>query len=106
MNEKPEHLPWGDPAAPAATRANASAPSRRDRKRAAAVLAEGGLVLLPTETVYGIAARADVPQAVARLRALKGRGTDEPLTWHVGSTDALERFPRVSAMARRLAARY
>jgi protein-tyrosine phosphatase len=102
MSAKPELLPWGDPSAPA----EASAPSRRDRKRAASVLEEGGLVLLPTETVYGIAARADLPQALARLRALKERGTDEPLTWHIGALDALERLPRVSPMARRLAARY
>jgi protein-tyrosine phosphatase len=106
MSAKPELLPWGDPSAPGGTRTSAPAPSRGDRQRAAAALADGELVLIPTETVYGIAARADIPQAVARLRALKDRGAEEPLTWHIGALDALERLPRVAAMARRLIARY
>jgi tRNA threonylcarbamoyl adenosine modification protein (Sua5/YciO/YrdC/YwlC family) len=70
------------------------------------ILARGGLVALPTETVYGIAARADVGAALDALRKLKGRPAEMGLTWHVGSRDALDRFPMVSPMARRLVARY
>ncbi len=70
------------------------------------MLVRGGLVALPTETVYGIAARADLPSAVAALRALKARPGDLALTWHVGNADALEQFPTVSPLARRLAGRY
>ena len=111
MSEHPERIPWGDPSAPAGRSdpqgAQAPpAPTRAARKRAAAVLEGGGLVLLPTETVYGIAARADHPEALERLRALKQRGSDEALTWHVGSHAALDRLPRASPMARRLARRY
>ena len=76
------------------------------RQRVRAVLAAGGLVALPTETVYGLAARADLPQALDRLRALKGSAAERALTWHVGERAALERFPRPSPMARRLARRY
>ncbi len=61
---------------------------------------------MPTETVYGVAVRADQPEALASLAKLKGRPLDRPLSWHVGSTDALSRFGRVSMMASRLAARY
>ncbi len=43
-------------------------------KRAIAVLRRGGVVVMPTETSYGLAADAANPRAVARVRRLKGRG--------------------------------
>ena len=49
-------------------------------------LAAGELVAFPTETVYGLGARADDDAAVARIFAAKGRPTDHPLIVHV--TDA------------------
>ncbi len=70
------------------------------------VLHAGGLVILPTETVYGIAARADSKAAIERLNAGKDRPRDMGFTWHVGSASALMRFDPLSSMARRLAARY
>ena len=70
------------------------------------LLERGSLVVLPTETVYGIAARADRADALEALRELKGRPSDLAFTWHVGDASALDRFESVSAMARRLAARY
>ena len=79
---------------------------RAARQRARRALEEGGVVALPTETVYGLAARADRPEALERLRALKGSAAGRALTWHVGERAALERFPRPSPMARRLARRY
>ena len=45
---------------------------------AAAVVRRGGLVVLPTDTVYGIGADAFVPAAVAALLAAKGRGRAQP----------------------------
>jgi len=50
---------------------------------AAAALREGLLVVFPTETVYGLAARADVPAAVEALRRAKGRDAEKPLTVHL-----------------------
>lgn len=47
--------------------------------RAAALLAAGGVVGYPTETVWGLAARPDQPEAVARLYALKGRDAAKPV---------------------------
>ncbi len=82
-------------------------PPERDLcDRVRAVLQEGGLVAFPTETVYGIAARADRSAGLERLRELKGRPADLPLTWHAGSSSALQRFERVSPLALRLVARY
>mgnify|MGYP000017336276 FL=1 len=56
--------------------------------RAAAILREGGLVAVPTETVYGLAADASNASAVAALYAAKGRPAFNPLIAHV---DSLER---------------
>ena len=50
---------------------------------AAAVLEQGGLVAFPTETVYGLGADAENPDAVARIYAAKGRPNDHPVIVHV-----------------------
>lgn len=54
--------------------------------RAARILESGGVVAVPTETVYGLAARADDPAAVARIYAAKGRPGFNPLIVHVVDT--------------------
>jgi L-threonylcarbamoyladenylate synthase len=70
---------------------------------AAAHLAAGELLALPTETVYGLGARADEDAAVARIFAAKGRPADHPLIVHVGSLDDVPRFAAaVSSAAQRL----
>jgi L-threonylcarbamoyladenylate synthase len=56
---------------------------------AAAVLAGGGLVAFPTETVYGLGADACNAAAVARIYLVKGRPADHPLIVHVASMDGL-----------------
>jgi L-threonylcarbamoyladenylate synthase len=53
------------------------------------VLRDGGLAALPTETVYGLAARADRPAALAALAELKGRGNDAPFTLHAAGSEGL-----------------
>lgn len=59
--------------------------------RAARILESGGLVAVPTETVYGLAARADSAEAVARIYAAKGRPDFNPLIVHVrGAEQAAE----------------
>ncbi len=69
-------------------------------------LAEGGLVALPTETVYGLAASAINAEAVDRLLQAKGRPTGQPLTLALKSADdALDYVPRMTPLARRLARR-
>jgi L-threonylcarbamoyladenylate synthase len=55
----------------------------RDPEAAAARLRAGGLVAIPTETVYGLAADARNPEAIARVYALKGRPASNPLIVHV-----------------------
>ncbi len=61
------------------------------RERAGAVLTSGGLVVFPTETVYGVAALADDARAVDRLRSVTGSG-DGVFTAHVGTVGEVEAF--------------
>jgi len=56
---------------------------------AAKVLATGGLVAFPTETVYGLGADACNELAVVRIYAAKGRPADHPLIVHIASIDGL-----------------
>lgn len=70
---------------------------------AAAVLRAGGLVAVPTETVYGLAARADSEAAVAAIYRAKGRPDFNPLIVHVASLAAARDLAEFDARALRLA---
>jgi len=59
---------------------------------AAALIVAGELVAFPTETVYGLGARADSDAAVARIFALKGRPAAHPLIVHVADRTGADRF--------------
>src|SRR5690349_9377257 len=60
--------------------------------QAARVLAAGGLVAFPTETVYGLGADAGSDAAVAGIFTAKGRPSDHPLIVHVPDAAAASRF--------------
>ncbi|KXF78406.1 translation factor Sua5 [Paramesorhizobium deserti] len=70
--------------------------------RAAKVLGEGGLVAIPTETVYGLAADATNGLAVARIFEAKGRPRFNPLICHVSNPGMAERFVEIDPVSRRL----
>jgi len=69
---------------------------------AAAALRRGDLVLLPTETVYGLAADAGDAQAVARIFEAKGRPRFNPLIAHVADAEAARRLAVFDARAEAL----
>jgi len=71
--------------------------------RAAEVIRAGGTVAVPTETVYGLAARADSDQAVAAIYRTKGRPDFNPLIVHVGDLVQAEALADFDAPARALA---
>ena len=74
---------------------------------AARCLADGALVGLPTETVYGLAARADQTAAVQGIFQAKGRPADHPLIVHVADLDGASAFAAdIPPAARRLAAAF
>jgi L-threonylcarbamoyladenylate synthase len=75
--------------------------------QAAARWADGELVAFPTETVYGLGARADDDAAVARIFEAKGRPADHPLIVHVADAEGADAFcSGLSAAARRLTAAF
>ncbi len=74
--------------------------------RAADILRRGGLVAMPTETVYGLAADASNPRAVARLYQAKGRPRFNPLIAHVASLDEARREGTFNRTAETLAAKF
>jgi L-threonylcarbamoyladenylate synthase len=57
---------------------------------AVALLRAGGLVAIPTETVYGLGADAENPAAVARVYAAKGRPVDHPLIVHLARAEQID----------------
>jgi L-threonylcarbamoyladenylate synthase len=74
--------------------------------RAAEVLRAGGLVVFPTETVYGVGADATNPHAVARIFAAKGRPQFNPLISHVLSLADAERHGELHPTARALVEKF
>lgn len=92
-----------------------AAPARRTRlmaaddagiAEAARLLTEGGLVALPTETVYGLACDATNPRAVASLYTAKGRPSFNPLIAHVPDIASARKVGRLTPAAETLAARF
>jgi L-threonylcarbamoyladenylate synthase len=69
-----------DPAAPGAI------------EMASELIAQGGVVAIPTDTVYGVAASLSHPDALRRIFEIKGRDRSKPLPILVSSTDALARL--------------
>ncbi|MFW6317469.1 MAG: L-threonylcarbamoyladenylate synthase [Halorubrum sp.] len=77
-----------------------SAASRRaDVRRAVKAVADGELVVYPTETVYGLGGDALDPDAVERVFALKGRDRSNPLSLGVASVDDALRYARPTEFA-------
>jgi L-threonylcarbamoyladenylate synthase len=88
-------------------RIEADAPDPQTVARAAAVLRRGGLVALPTETVYGLGANAEDADAVRRIFAAKGRPADNPLIVHLAAAEQLPRVcSSITPLARSLAERF
>lgn len=77
---------------------------RKDLEEASAAIRRGGLVAIPTETVYGLAADATDPTAIARIFSVKGRPVDHPLIVHLADASDLDHWaPEASPTARSLA---
>jgi protein-tyrosine phosphatase len=74
-----------------------------DLKRGSDLLNAGGVVVLPTETVYGAAGRLDRPETVARLSALRSTPDAKPMTIHLARReDALKYLGPMTDLGRRL----
>ncbi len=73
---------------------------------AARALHGGGVVAFPTDTVFGLAARADLPAAVRRIPELKGRSPSQPLILMAAGLEELDPFCELDETARELAGRF
>jgi L-threonylcarbamoyladenylate synthase len=74
-------------------------PNQPTLEEAARLLTCNGIVAFPTETVYGLGARADRPEAVARIFQAKNRPTFDPLIAHFPSFEAAEQWARFDERA-------
>ncbi len=68
--------------------------SRGDTELAGKILKNGGIVAIPTETVYGLAANAFDPAAIKKIFEAKGRPQDNPLIVHIWEIGQLETLCR------------
>lgn len=92
---------------PAILTFDAAHPDPAALAQAAEALAQGGLVIFPTETLYGIAADHGNPHALERLAALKGREADKPFPLILASAAEAEALAQdIPPQARDLMARF
>ncbi len=75
-------------------------------KRASLILKAGGIVLYPTDTVYGLAVDAENGEALQRLKELKGRDAKKPISILVGDISMMEMYADVPDTARTLAEKH
>lgn len=76
---------------------------KRDIKKAADIIKNGGLVAFPTETVYGLGGNALDPDAARKIYAAKGRPSDNPLIIHLADAKDAEKYVHTSPLYYKLA---
>lgn len=81
-------------------------PTKENIAQAAALLSEGHLIGMPTETVYGLAADASNDMAVARIYEVKNRPSFNPLILHVSSIEQARIYAHLDERAETLAAHF
>jgi tRNA threonylcarbamoyl adenosine modification protein (Sua5/YciO/YrdC/YwlC family) len=74
-------------------------PDRAAIKEASDIIHAGGLVIIPTETVYGICASMLNRKAVERLYEIKERPRDKPFSLHIGEKDKVHEYTRMLPVA-------
>ena len=83
-----------------------SADEDKNLRRAADVILRGGLVILPTETVYGIGADALDAGAAEKIYAAKGRPSDNPLIIHLAEPEDAEKYAYTTELYYKIANRF
>lgn len=74
--------------------------------RAAEIIKNGGLVAVPTETVYGLAGSALIPSSAEKIYAAKGRPSDNPLIVHIARPAEAENIAHTTELYYKLAERF
>ena len=83
-----------------------SEPHRSVLLRAAAIIKSGGLVVFPTETVYGLGADGTNPTAAAKIYTAKGRPSDNPLIIHIASPEDADKYAETGELYYKLAEKF
>lgn len=83
-----------------------SSPDDKIIEKAASLLDEGALIVAPTETRYGLLARADKPEVLSHLYVVKGRPANLPTAIFVSSLKDAEKYGQLNAAAKRLAEKF
>ena len=74
----------------------------RSITRAAQILREGGIVVYPTDTIYGVGCDITVKAGLERVRRLKGRDSKKPMSFVCSDLNDISRYARVSNFAYRI----
>lgn len=80
--------------------------SEKELASAAEIIKRGGLVVFPTETVYGLGGDATNPEAAEKIYAAKGRPSDNPLIIHVSAPSDAEKYTYATELYYKLAERF
>ena len=83
-----------------------SSDERRGLLRASEIIKNGGLVIFPTETVYGLGGDATNPNAAQKIYAAKGRPSDNPLIIHIFNAEQAEEYAYTNDVYYKLAKRF
>ena len=75
-------------------------------RRAADIIRNGGLVIFPTETVYGLGGDATSPEASSKIYSAKGRPSDNPLIIHISKPEDAEKYAYTNDLYYKLAEAY
>ena len=75
-------------------------------RRAAEVLHDGGVVIYPTDTIYGFGCDIEVRNAIERIRQLKGRDAKKPMSFVCSDLTAISRYARVTNFSYRILKRF
>lgn len=79
---------------------------KREIERAGEIIRRGGLVVFPTETVFGLGGNGLDADAAARIYAAKGRPSDNPLIIHIAEPSEAKNYTETNELFDRLAARF
>ncbi len=80
--------------------------NRAEIERSANIIQKGGLVIFPTETVYGLGANATDADAVKKIYVAKGRPSDNPLIIHISTPEQAEKYTYTVPLYYKLAERF
>ncbi len=81
-------------------------PSRADIEKAASIIRSGGLVVIPTETVYGLGGDGTNPRSSEKIYKAKGRPSDNPLIIHIAQPNDAEKYAHTNELYYSLAKKF